>query len=146
MAAQEPLSRLVLAATSVADDLGFVALADLAGIVGSVGARNYRVIGGHMVSALVARWQLGAELYRETGDVDLGVPPIAVKEHALIERLADLGYTRRSRGTASTEDDQRHPSRGHGRPGVGPSKRLSTFIIPAYTSRDARTGGSAINL
>jgi len=29
-----------------------------------LGSSTYRIIGGHMVTALVARWQLGAELYR----------------------------------------------------------------------------------
>lgn len=72
MAAQPPLTCVVLAAASVADDLGYVALSDLASVLG---ASTCRIIGGHMVTALVARWQLGAELYRETGDTDLGVPP-----------------------------------------------------------------------
>jgi hypothetical protein len=65
MAARPPLTSVVLAATSVADDLGYVALGDLAGVLG---ASTYRIIGGRMVTALVARWQLGAEFYRETGD------------------------------------------------------------------------------
>ena len=56
MAAQPPLTRVVLKATSVADDLGYVALADLADVLG---ASTYRIIGGHMVTTLVARWQLG---------------------------------------------------------------------------------------
>ena len=133
MAAQDPLSRLVLAATSVADDLGFVALADLASIIGSAGSANYRVIGGHMVSALVARWQLGADLYRETGDVDLGVPPIAVQEHALLERLADHGYEKVAGNRfARTMTDVpvvvtgvREPAR----------EAIIDVLIPAYTSR-----------
>lgn len=91
MAADPPLSRLVLAATSVADDVGFVALGDLASIVGD-GQANYRVIGGHMVTALVARWGLGAELYRETGDTDLGVPPFVVEDLDIVGRLRGLGY------------------------------------------------------
>jgi hypothetical protein len=89
MAAQPPLTRVVLKATSVADDLGYVALADLADVVGP---STYRIIGGHMVTALVARWQLGADLYRETGDTDLGVPPVVVREEGLIGRLIERGY------------------------------------------------------
>lgn len=92
MAAGAPLSRLVLAATSVADDLGYVALADLSRVLGEQAPTNYRIIGGHMVTALVARWGLGAELYRETGDADLGIPPIVVRDQHLIERLTDSGY------------------------------------------------------
>ena len=91
MAAQPPLTRVVLAATSVADDLGYVALSDLADVLGE---STYRIIGGHMVTALVARWQLGAELYRETGDTDLGVPPVVVREEGVIGRLIERGYER----------------------------------------------------
>lgn len=89
MAAQPPLTHVVLKATSVADDLGYVALADLADVLGP---STYRIIGGHMVTALVARWQLGADLYRETGDTDLGVPPVVVREEGLIGRLTERGY------------------------------------------------------
>lgn len=94
MAAEPPLSRLDLRAASVADDVGYVALADLGRALGAGVGTNYRVIGGHMVSALVARWQLGREMYRETGDTDLGVPPVVVRDHHVIERLRELGYER----------------------------------------------------
>jgi hypothetical protein len=77
MAARTPLTRPTLGAASVADDLGYVALSDLARAIGNV-TDDYRVIGGHMVSVLAARWQLGHEFYRETGDVDLGIPPISL--------------------------------------------------------------------
>ncbi|HZT64808.1 MAG TPA: hypothetical protein VFA11_03380 [Acidimicrobiales bacterium] len=86
------MNRLVLRAGSVADDIGYVALADLSQILSQKEDLSYRVIGGHMVTALVARWGLGAELYRETGDTDLGVPPIVVKDRSLIERLRGVGY------------------------------------------------------
>jgi hypothetical protein len=58
MAPGTPLNRLALGAGSVADDLGYVALNDLAGALGDMAA-DYRVIGGHMVTMLAARWQLG---------------------------------------------------------------------------------------
>jgi hypothetical protein len=80
MAAGTPLTRLTLSATSVADDLGYVALSDLARALGDIAA-ECRVIGGHMVTVLAARWQLRHELYRETGDVDLGIPPIVARDH-----------------------------------------------------------------
>jgi hypothetical protein len=91
MATGTPLNRLTFYAASVADDLGYVALSDLARMLGSV-TDDYRVIGGHMVTVLAARWQLGHELYRETGDVDLGVPPIVARGHNLVSRLKDLNY------------------------------------------------------
>lgn len=50
MAAEPPLTHVTLATTSVADDLGYVALADLSSVLG---ASTYRIIGGHMVTALV---------------------------------------------------------------------------------------------
>jgi hypothetical protein len=44
-----PLNRVTFYAASVADDLGYVALSDLARMLGSV-TDDYRVIGGHMVT------------------------------------------------------------------------------------------------
>ena len=83
MAAGQPLSRLALAAGSAADDVGYVALADLSQIMRE-NVADYRVIGGHTITVLAARWRLGPELYRETGDVDLGIPPL---QHAIITWL-----------------------------------------------------------
>ena len=91
MAAGTPLTRITLGAASVADDLGYVALSDLARALGGL-TEDYRVIGGHMVTVLAARWQLGHELYRETGDVDLGIPPVVARDHNLVSRLKDLNY------------------------------------------------------
>lgn len=62
MATGTPLTRITLGAASVADDLGYVALADLAQALEGL-TEDYRVIGGHMVTVLAARWQLGHELY-----------------------------------------------------------------------------------
>jgi len=53
MAAGRPLSHLTLGAGSVADDLGYVALADLSHVMGKDVA-DYRVIGGHTVTILAA--------------------------------------------------------------------------------------------
>lgn len=91
MAAGAPLTRLALGAVSVADDLGYVALSDLARALGDA-VPDYRVIGGHMVTMLATGWQLGAGLYRETGDVDLGIPPIVARDHHVVSRLKDLNY------------------------------------------------------
>lgn len=94
-----PLNDLALVATSVADDVGFVALNDLSNVMAD---DSYRVIGGHMVTALVARWDLGRDLYRETQDADLGVPPVAVKDAVLVDRLLDYGYQRRAGNSFET--------------------------------------------
>jgi hypothetical protein len=116
MAAGTPLTSLTLGAVSVADDLGYVALSDLARALGNV-TDDYRVIGGHKVTVLAARWQLGHEIYRETGDVDLGIPPIVAREHNLVSRLKDLNYLQVA-GNRST------PLSGPGAPGSsGPRSR-----------------------
>lgn len=91
MASSTPLTRLALGASSVADDLGYVALSDLAQTFRDIAA-DYRVIGGHMVTMLAARWQLGAGLYRETGDVDLGIPPVVARDQHVVSRLKDINY------------------------------------------------------
>ncbi len=91
MASSTPLTSLTLGAGSVTDDLGYVALSDLASALEDIAADS-RVIGGHMVTMLAARWQLGADLYRETGDVDLGIPPIVAREQHVVSRLKDIKY------------------------------------------------------
>jgi hypothetical protein len=91
MATDLPLNSVTLGASSVADDLGYVALYNLAQALDGV-TSDYRVIGGHMVTMLAARWQLGAGLYRETGDVDLGIPPIVARDHQIAGRLRNIGY------------------------------------------------------
>lgn len=133
MAAGTPLTRLTLGAASVADDLGYVALSDLARALGDVPA-DFRVIGGHMVTMLAARWQLGHELYRETGDVDLGIAPIAARNHHVLGRLKDVDYAqvagnRFARGLSDIPVKIRDKE---------DSPRPEAFIdvlVPAYTSR-----------
>ncbi|MGA2530281.1 MAG: hypothetical protein ABSG36_14120 [Acidimicrobiales bacterium] len=131
MASDAPLSRLVLRATSVADDLGYVALADLAHVFGK--DADYRVIGGHMVTALVARWNLGAELYRETDDTDIGVPPIVIQNGILINGLKGLGYEQ-VEGNRFARRLTDVPVRISG---DEESTRLATIdvLVGAYTSR-----------
>ncbi len=86
-----PLNRIVLAAGSVADDLSYVALADIARVL-STRTTEYRMISGLMVTALAARWDLGASLYRETLDADLGVPPLVLRDLDLADWLKAAGY------------------------------------------------------
>jgi hypothetical protein len=133
MAVGTPLTRIALGATSVADDLGYVALADLARALGGI-TDDYRVIGGHMVTVLAARWQLGHDLYRETGDVDLGIPPIVARDHNLVSRLKDLNYmqvagNRFARGLPDI------PAGTKERNGSGSPEALIDILVPAYTSR-----------
>ncbi len=89
------MNRLTLAASSVADDLAFIALADVSRVLLGAGRLlESRIIGGHMVMLHVQRWGLGRRLYRETQDADLGIAPLAVKDDLIINALVDLGYER----------------------------------------------------
>lgn len=133
MAAEAPLTRVTLTATSVADDLGHVALADLSRVLAPETGPSYRVIGGHMVTALVARWQLGSEMYRETGDADLGVPPVLVQDTRLIERLMGLGYERVA-GNRFARPLTDVPVSVSGARQKTP-RAVIDILIPAYTSR-----------
>lgn len=133
MGAGTPLNRLTLAAASVTDDLGYVALNDLARALGNV-TDEYRVIGGHMVTVLAARWLLGQELYRETGDVDLGIPPIVARNHNIVTRLKGLNYlqvagNRFARGLSDIPAGMKEGS------GSGDPEALIDVLVPAYTSR-----------
>lgn len=123
------MTHVVLRATSVADDLGYVAIHDVADILGS---SMYRIIGGHMVTALVARWQLGAELYRETADTDLGLPPIVVREEGVIERLLERGYERVDGNRfARPIDDVPVAVRGT----TTQRSAIVDILVPSYTTR-----------
>jgi hypothetical protein len=87
-----------------------------------------------MVTVLAARWRLGHELYRETGDVDLAIPPIVARDHHVVGRLKDLDYTqvagnRFARGLSDIPVKMK---------GKDDSPRPEAFIdvlVPAYTSR-----------
>jgi hypothetical protein len=132
MAAEVPLSRLVLAATSVTDDLSFVALADVSRAIGE-DATDYRVIGGHMVTVLAARWKLGANLYRETGDADLGVPPLVARNDQFPGQLKALGYDQVGGNRfARIVSDIPITVTGAESP---PQMAIIDVLIPAYTSR-----------
>lgn len=132
MAAGTPLTSLALGASSVADDLGYVALNDLAEVLADIAA-DYRVIGGHMVTMLAARWRLGAGLYRETGDVDLGIPPIVARDQHVASRLRDINYlqvegNRFARGLPDI------PAGMGGRNDPPNPQALIDILVPAYTS------------
>ena len=128
--ARPPLNRLVLSAGSVADDVGFVALRDLGRVVAG---DNYRIIGGHMVMMLVARWALGPDLYRQTQDTDLGVPPTAVANPVIIDRLTALGYERRA-GNRFARPMSDIPVRLIGADAPKP-EAVVDILVPSYTSR-----------
>jgi hypothetical protein len=124
----EPLTKLELAAASVADDLGFVALTDIASLVAD--SVEWRLIGGHMVQMHAYRWQLGADLYRETQDADLGAPPLTITNNRIAERLAEIGYVR----TAGDRFEREVNDVPAGiNPGT-PRRAVIDVLNPAYTS------------
>jgi hypothetical protein len=127
-----PVSRIVLGAGSVADDLTYVALADISHLLDAQTA-DYRVIGGLMVTALAARWDLGSSLYRETLDADLGVPPIVVRDLDIPARLKAAGYQQ----VAGDRFERPVPDVPAGIVGsASPDYRAAVdVLVPAYTSR-----------
>jgi len=126
-----PLSHIALAAGSVADDLGYIALADISRLLGT--ATDYRVIGGLMVTALAYRWDLGASLYRETLDADLGVPPVVARDLDLAGRLKAAGY----RQVAGDRFEKPVPDIPAGLGGTSASAYSAAIdvLVPAYASR-----------
>jgi hypothetical protein len=127
-----PLSRVPLAAGSVADDLNYAALADIARLLHDQ-TTDYRVIGGLMVTALAARWNLGASLYRETLDADLGVPPIAARDLHIAGRLKAAGYQQ----VAGDRFERLVSDVPAGISGAEPAvyRAAIDVLVPAYTSR-----------
>ncbi len=123
-----PLNDLVLGAASVADDLGFVALADVALACEGIEAL---VIGGHMVQLHVYRWGLGAELYRQTQDADLGMGRLAAKDPGVTDRLRDPGYRRTAGNVFERDVGDISVAAPEGRPHCA----VVEVLVPAYTSR-----------
>jgi hypothetical protein len=126
-----PLNHVVLAAGSVADDLSYIALTDISHLVDT--AADYRVIGGLMVTALAYRWNLGASLYRETLDVDLGIPPVVASDLDLPGRLKAAGY-RQVAGDRFEKPARDIPS-GLGGNAASAYCAAIDVLVPAYTSR-----------
>ena len=81
-----------LDSTSRATDAGFLALADLAQIATDL-AVDYRIVGGHMVTLLVAAHHASHLVpTRETLDADFGALPQVIADPRLVLALRDLGY------------------------------------------------------
>jgi len=124
-----PLTRLDLTTSSVAEELGLVALTDIASAVSN--EPQHRIIGGHMVSLHVRRWRL--DLFRETADADIGVVPAAVRTPELVDRLQALGYRRFAGNRFGRAVD--------GLPTVDGRvpEAVVDILVPSYTSRPRQT-------
>ncbi len=132
MAADVPVDRLVLGAASLADESAFVALSDLAALVGEGSSVEYRLIGGIMVSLHAQRWRLGPLLYRQTQDADLGVPPAVVRDTGILARLEDLGY---EKVAGNRFERQLDPPASSAEAEGGERVAAIDVLVPAYTSR-----------
>ena len=62
-----------------------------------------------MASLHAGRWGLGAELYRQTRDADLGIPTSVAKDPWVVQALEDAGY-RRAAGKSVRANDRGHPN------------------------------------
>jgi hypothetical protein len=82
-----------LTSTSRAEDSGYHAVKDVAEIAAEISA-DYRLIGGHMVTMLVAARQVTDVPPRETADADLGADFSVIADPALPRALRARGYTR----------------------------------------------------
>jgi hypothetical protein len=126
-----PLERLVLRAASVAQDLAFVALADVAGLFFGDERPQAVLVGGQMVTLHAYRWGLGAELFRESRDVDTGVATVALRDETLLARIESLGYQRTSGNTFEKRVGD-IPIEGSSE--GGPTAQIE-LLAPAFTSR-----------
>jgi hypothetical protein len=137
MAARLPLNRLVLASASLADDLAFVALADLDGMLAARPDTPTRLIGGIMVSLHAGRWGLGAELYRQTQDADLGIPTSVARDPWVVQALEGIGYRRvaGNRFVRGVGDIPAGIETGEGAPLSGRYEAAIDILVPAYRSR-----------
>jgi hypothetical protein len=115
----------------VAQDLAFVALADVAELFFGDEHPQAVLVGGQMVTLHGYRWGLGAELFRESRDVDTGVAIVALKDEALLARIESLGYERTA---GNTFEKRVRDIPIQGSPETGWTAQIE-LLAPAFTSR-----------
>jgi hypothetical protein len=76
----------------------------------------------------------GASLYRETGDVDLGIPPIVARDQRLTSRLRNSRY-RQVDGNRFARDVADIPAGLTSETDSPRREALIDVLVPAYTSR-----------
>ena len=87
----QPRTSVTTASLSRAQDMGYLAMADVARVTAAIGA-DYRLVGGHMVSHLVYAYEVTGVPERETADADLGADAKVIASPELLTRLIGLGY------------------------------------------------------
>lgn len=116
------MTTVILKSTSQAENAGFFALADVAAVAARLDV-DYRLIGGHMVSLLVAVHSVTGVPARETSDADLGAEFSVVADQRLINALTSLGYTRPGASNRFV------------RPLAGELEAVIDVLAPSYTGR-----------
>jgi hypothetical protein len=112
---------LQLSSVSLAQDHGYLALADICAIAADLDV-EHRIIGGHMVSLLVEAYQVRGVPARETADADLAGTPQVLSDPRLIPALTGLGYTQVA-GNRFRRD-------------IAPGRAaVIDLLAPSYTSR-----------
>jgi len=135
MGSEVPKPHLRLRAGSVADELSYIALADLSDALGAVQKPEHcRLIGGHMVTLLANRWDLGAGLFRETKYADVGVHKVALVSGEVVSRLQARGYEQKAgnRFGRTPEDLDIDVSNHEEAPAL---VAMIDLLIPSYDSR-----------
>ena len=85
--------RLIIASTARAEDGAYLAMADIAELTAATGT-EYRIIGGHMVTANAARHNLDLPL-RQTRDAGLGLEASVLASSGLAGALLGRGHEQR---------------------------------------------------
>ncbi len=90
----QELATLPIRSTSLSQDVGLIALADIGDALRSAGVfDSHRLIGGLMVSGHI--WRLKATLpLRVTADADFGFTPMALRSESLVPAIEALGYVK----------------------------------------------------
>lgn len=126
-ALQQPLNRLSLVSVSRAQDLAFVALADVARA--THGLNDVRLIGGQMITLQAYRWGLGAELFRESKDADIGITEAIARDEGIVARLEAVDYRQRRGGEFVRVLEQESEDSGDS------LEATIDVLVPARTSR-----------
>jgi len=93
---------LTTASRSRAEDAAHRAVADIGT---AIGPADYRLVGGQMVTLLVARYQPPDAPVRTTADADVGVRMQVVADGAFVDELTVRGYVRRGGNRFVRDDD-----------------------------------------
>lgn len=119
---REPL-HVSVTSTSRASNAGYLTLADLSAIAAELDI-DYRIIGGHMVTLLVAAYGVTDQVpMRETADADFAALPAVIADPRLPVALTGYGYLPQSAANRFV--------RGHA-DARGPLELVVDILAPSY--------------